>query len=138
MSSNATAESTSEVDCEVPTSPAKPGDPKPPAIAELGERTWYKTSLPPTEISRLAQETEKSWQPRYRWSYLGSVPSARGLDLTSPRLSQPRGGDKARAEPGRSFWPPPLKRRGPASCPGTEADKSRGSAPTQTQQQTPW
>ena len=42
--SDATAMSASEVDREEPTAPAKPGGPRPPAKAELGEIAWYKIS----------------------------------------------------------------------------------------------
>ena len=119
MSSNATAESAFEVDCEEPASQAKPGDPKPPDKAEQRERAKHKTSLPPTEISRPAQGTEKSWLTLYRWSYRGSLQSARARDLTFTRLSLSRGNDKARADPRCSFWPPTPKRQGPASRPGT-------------------
>ena len=93
-------------------------------------------SPPPTEISRLAQERERSWRPRYRWSYQGSLLSARERDLTCPHLSRSRGSDKAREGPGRFVWPPPPKKQGPASRPGTAADESHGSGPTQTQRRT--
>ena len=55
-SSNATEGSAFEGDRAGPVSPAKPGDPRAPAKAELGERSKHKTSQPPTEISRLAQD----------------------------------------------------------------------------------
>ena len=42
--SDATAMSASEVDREEPTARAKPGDPKSPAKAQLGEIAWYKIS----------------------------------------------------------------------------------------------
>ena len=137
-SSNATAGSACKDDCEEPTSPAMPGAPKAPATAERGDATMQEIAPPPTEISSPAPGQKKSWQPRYRWSYRGSLQSARERDLTSPRYSLPPGSDKARADPGRSFWPQPPRRRGPVSCPGTREDESRGSEPMQRPLQTPW
>ena len=49
MSSNATAGSAFEGDRAGPASPAKPGDPRAPAKAELGERSKHKTSPPPRQ-----------------------------------------------------------------------------------------
>ena len=89
-SSNAPAGRAFEDDCEEPTSPAKPGAPKAPAKAELGERIKHEISPPPTEISLPTPGQEKSWQPRYRWSYRGSWQSARERDLTSCLSLSPR------------------------------------------------
>ena len=90
-SAHATAGSTFEDDCEEPTSPATLGAPKAPAIAEGGGCDKARIVPPPTEISPPAPGQEKSWQPWYRWSYRGSLQSARGRDLTSIRLSLPQG-----------------------------------------------
>ena len=84
-----------------------------------------------------SRKTERSWRPRYRWSYQGSSLSARERGLTCPRLSLSRGSDKAREGLGRAVWPPPPKRQGPAGRPGTAVDESRGSGPTQTQRRIP-
>ena len=100
-----------EDDCAELAPPEKPGATKAPAKAERGEQTKHEISLP-------EQGQEKSWRPQYRWSYRGSLQSARVQDLTS-RLSLSRESDKARADPESSFWPRPPMRRGPASHPGT-------------------
>ena len=90
---------------------AKPGDRGSPAKAEPGERPWHKSSPLPSGISQLAPETEKPCRPQYRWSYRGTSQSARTQDLTSSRLSQSRGCDKARARTGRPAWLPAPKRQ---------------------------
>ena len=115
--SDATAKSASEGDHEEPASRAKPGGRGSPAKAELRERPRYESSPQPSGISRLVPEMEKPCRPRYRWSCLDTLQSARARDPTSSHLSQSRGCDKARGVTGRPAWLPAPKRREPTSHP---------------------
>ena len=130
--SDATARSASEDDREEPAARAKPGDRGSPAKAELGERPWYKSSPPPSGISRLAPETEKPCRPRYRWSCQDTSQSARAQYPTSSRLSQSQECDKARTATGLPAWPLAPRSRGPTSHPDSGEVGSRESVPTLT------